>query len=669
MPKRKTTEQQHDHPGGSGAVLGVRVVRYSGVQGASLVLSNLTALASVLVVAAYLGPEDMGRFALLLFLAGAVTQLLSLLCKPGTIRRTFGGGDDEDDDEDEDDVVSASPQRTLGTGLAFAALLGVLGAVLVVVLRRPIADGLLGDPDYASAVVWAGVLAGVWLVFKLADITLWLERRPGAFVIADTARPVLGLVAVLAFLASGSGVEGAVIGTAIGTAAAAAIAVVLLAGSFEPSLDLAEIKQIVLRGGYRAPIVISFWTIQNADVFILSRFLDPTELGIYALASRLGFVVSFLPQGFRVAMRPLRKSAAFMAVRDEYGKQTVQGQLLGYFTVLCIFAVLAMILGGAVLVELAPESYADAAALVPFTAAAFVMPSMYRTVNQNVNLSHKRMLFILGCVGAAIAFIGVTVALAPEIGAYAAPIGMLIAFGIPSALMFARNQTGAKPIDFPYRAVLIAFTLAAALAAAFAVLELGPFVELAIAAALLALFVVALVPLGVIPEYHRGPLLHTVRSLGRGTPANFKPRRGLRAIEPAEREHLRVAVIAGLPAFRLAQEPEEGERLVRALRRVGARGGIPVELETSKDAAIARYLFENDPTAVRNAVMRTLLDAGVDSNDLRTLEDLVTHLGRAPDDAWEGLSGSERKRALPGAARRRRAVRKRELRRAQAKRG
>ena len=156
-------------------------------------------------------------------------------------------------------------------------------------------------------------------MFKIADITLWLERRPGAFVVADTARPVLGLAALTALLASGAGIEGAIIGTAIGTAVAAIVAIVLLRGSYEPSFDLAEVKQIVLRGGHRAPIVLSFWLVQNADVFILSRFISDTDLGVYALASRLGFVVSFLPQGFRMAMRPLRKSAAFQAVRDQYG--------------------------------------------------------------------------------------------------------------------------------------------------------------------------------------------------------------------------------------------------------------------------------------------------------------------------------------------------------------
>ncbi len=664
MAQRRQT-QQHDHPGGSGAILGVRLMRYSGVQGATLVIANLIQLVSVMVVAAYLGPAEMGRFALLLFLAGLVTQLLSLLVKPGTIRRVFGGGDDEDDDEDEESVVSASPPRTLGTGLAWAVVLGVIGTALVVLFRRPIADGLLGDPQDADLVLWAGVLAGVWLVFKIADITLWLERRPGAFVVADTARPVLGLAALTALLAGGAGIEGAIIGTAIGTAIAAIVAMVLLRGSYEPSFDPAEVKQIVLRGGHRAPIVLSFWLIQNADVFILSRFISDTELGVYALASRLGFVVSFLPQGFRMAMRPLRKSAAFQAVRDEYGRATVQGQLLGYFTLLCIFAVLIMILGGEVLVDAAPAAYAGAAGLIPFTAAAFVMPSVYRTVNQNVNLSHKRILFILGCLGAAASFVVITVLLAPEIGAYAAPIAMLFGFGVPSLLMFARNQRGASPIDYPYRAVALALAIAAAIAGLFQLLELGSLLELGIASAVLVVFLGLLVPLRVIPETHWRPLIHVARSLRSGSAADFRPRRGLRALEPGEREQLRIAVIRGLPEARLrADDGAHGGELVGALRRVGERGGIAVGGPTPYDGEISVFLFEDASRAVRDQSMRRLLAKGAESNDLRALEDLVGELGRVPDDGWEGKLSGERSRRLPGAERRRLAARRREMRRA-----
>ena len=669
MAKRRPQEQQHDHPGGSGAVLGVRLLRYSGVQGAALVAGNLIQLVAILVVAAFLGPEEMGQYALLLFLAGLVTQVLSLLVKPGTIRRTFGGGDDEDDDEDEDEVVSASPPRTLGTGLAWAALLGLAGTGLVVAFREPLADWLLGDPALADTVLWAGVLAGAWLVFKIADITLWLERRPGAFVVADTARPVLGLAARRAVLAAGAGVEGAIMATALGTGAAAICALVLLRGSFEPSLDPREVGQIIARGAHRAPIVLSFWTVQNADIFLLSRYIDGTELGIYTLASRLGLVVSLLPQGFRVGLRPLRKSAAFQAVREQYGKATAQGQLLGYFALLCIFAVLAMILAGEVLVDAAPAAYAGAAGLIPFTAAAFVMPSLYRTVNQNINVPHKRATFILGCVAAAAIFIATTIVLAPEIDAYAAPVGMLAGFGLPSAFMFARGQLGGKPIRFPYREVLTALVLAAAIVAGVGLLpELNPFVRLALAAALLVLWLGLLVVFRVVPEYHWQPLVHMARSLGRGTPATFKARRGLRALGPAERDELRLAVIVGLPAERLAPEGErggEGLRLVRALRRVGERGGVGVGEPSELDAEIALFLFEDASTAVRNASMRRVLGAGAESNDLRALEDLASHLARVPDDAWEGRRSADRGRRLPGVERRRRVARRRAMRKAQ----
>ena len=252
MPKQKRNKQRHDHPGGSGAVLGVSVMRNSSVQAITLVAGNALQLAAVMVVAAFLGPAEMARYALLIFLAGLVTQIASLLVKPGTVRRVFGGGDDDDDDDD-DDEATPSPPRTLGTGLAWAIVLGLVSTVLLYVFRSPIADLLLGDPGDENLVAIAGLLSGTLLLFKICDIVLWLERRPVSYLIADTSRPFLGLIALTVLLATGSGVEGALIGTVVGTAVAGIVGLVLLWGSFEPSFDLGEVKQIILQGRYRAP--------------------------------------------------------------------------------------------------------------------------------------------------------------------------------------------------------------------------------------------------------------------------------------------------------------------------------------------------------------------------------------------------------------------------------
>jgi O-antigen/teichoic acid export membrane protein len=652
MPKQKSNKQRHAHPGGSGAVLGVRVLRNSSVQAVSLVVGNVMQLVSVMVVAAFLGPSEMGRFALLTFLASLVTQLASLLVKPGTVRRTFGGGDDDDDDDEDDDEVSSSPPHTLGAGLAWAIALGLIAAGLIYVLRRPVADVLLGDPEDEGLVALAGLLAGAMLVFKIADITLWLERRSTAFLISDTSRPLLGLAVLTALLATGSGVEGAMLGTLIGTAAAGVVGLVLLRGSFEPNFDLGEIKQIILRGRYRAPIVMSFWLIQNADIFILSRFVDHDQIGIYHLASRLGFVVSFGPQGFRMAMRPLRKSAMWDAFHDQYGKQTAGGQLLAYFTLVCILAVLAMVLAGRALVDAAPASYAAAASLIPLTALAFVGPAMYRTVNQNVNIPNKRPLFISGVIGAAALFIGVTWALAGAIGVYAAPIGMILGFGIPTLLLFLKGQLGKKPLFFPYREVGTAALLAAAIGGGAQLLpETNPIIDLIIAGVLCLLWIVLLVPLHAIPPQHWKPIVHMIRSFRRGTPASFRPRKGLRSLDQATRDELRAAVVGRLPRDRLLPSADgDGLRLVRALRSVADTGGIPVAEAASYDAEMAVFLFEDASTAVRNASMRRLLAEDADPNDLRALEDVVRALERVPVEAWEG------KRSQKGRRRRRRAA-------------
>ncbi|MDX6587527.1 MAG: Polysaccharide biosynthesis protein [Solirubrobacterales bacterium] len=637
-----TPNSEGDDPGGSGAVLGARLVRYAGVQGLSLGVSNLIQLAALAVVANFLGPADLGQYALLLFLSGVVTQVFVVLSKAGTIRRVFGGGDDDDDDDEDDSMVSKSPQRSLGVGIILSLALGFSGAALMIAFSEPLADWLLGDGGQSIYVVWAAATVAFWPAAKLTSISLWLERRPSAFIIADASRPLIGLIALTILLAAGAGIEGAIASTAFGVAGASVVGIFLLRRSFHPAFDPQETWEIIKQAKRRAPVVFPFWIIQNADVFLLSRVISETELGIYTLASRLGLVVSFLPQGFRMAMRPLRKAAIFQAVSDEYGNQTQKGQLLGYFTILCIFAVLVMILLGEVIVEIAPPEYADAAPLIPFAAAAFVMPAFYRTVNQNSTLPNGRRAFVTGCLSAMVIFCGLTYGLGSEIGAYAAPVGMLVGFGLPSAYMFTRTQRGKKPIDFPNREVLTALAFATAIAAGFLALpHISVVLSIIIAAALALLFLAGLVVLRVIPENHWQPLAHMMRSTFRGsTVSGFNPRAGIRSIPEAQRKPLRRAIKKGIPEKRL--RGGKGEELVGILRRLGDAAGVPGVVEpTERDEEISLYLFERAPTAVRNASMRRLISDGAPADELRSLEDLTNHLRRVPKDAWEGVKKNQ----------------------------
>jgi len=639
---------------GEAANLAVRVLRNSGVQGVALAASSVLQLVLLFVVAHWLGASELGRFAVLFFGANLLSQLLTIAVKPGTIRRTFAEGDDEDDDDDDEDV-SDSPRRSLGGGLLLSLVLAAAGAATAIILREPIADGLLGSSDDAELVVWAALLGATTVVFRLTSIVIWFERRPTAFLICELTRPLLTLVAVIPLLAADAGLEAVLIAGVAGTFTAAVVGLVVLRHSFEPTLDPGEVLPILHRGMLRAPIMMSFWTIGNADVFLLSRYVSDADLGLYTLASRVGFIAAFLPQASRVAMRPLRKAAIYKSVEKQYGRTEQRGQLLGYFALLCISAVLAMVLLGPIIVEIAPASFADAAPLIPLTAAAMVFPALLRTVNQQTSWPGRtRLTFVGSAIAACLLFIGLTMLLAPEIDTYAAPVAMIGGLAPPCLYLFLRCQRSPDRIGFPYRPVGTALVLAVVLGGAHALLTtvLPPAAEIVAAVALGAAYLGGLVVLRVIPETHWAALIHMVRSLVSGRTDHFQPRRGLRALGQPERDALRAAIDSswaagareGQASGNGADDPAE---LVRLLRMAGERGGVPVGERSSHDDEIGRYLFSAAPTAVRNATMRRLLGEGVDAGDLRALEDLVAHLATVPDAAWAGRRKNE---ARPEAA-------------------
>jgi O-antigen/teichoic acid export membrane protein len=655
-PERK----EHTHPGGTGAAIGAHLAKFSSFQGLSLLLTNLLHYASLVVVARFLGPSSLGSYALLFFLTGAVTQVIHIVSKPGTMMRTFGISDDDADDMEEDEeseVGSARPTYTLGVGLVWTTLLAGTMIALVAVFQTQIASFLLHDSSQGSVVLFASITGGVWAIFKLAEMVIWFEGRPLTFALIDAARPAFNLTAIIVILAMGAGVKGAIVGQTIGTVTATLICVVAIWPSFQKVFALPELKQILIRGAPRIPIASSLWIVQNSDAFILSRFLNHTDIGLYNLASRTGFMVAFLPQGFRMALRPIRKTAAYEAFRREYGIAVAQGQLLAYFYLLTLTAILAMVLGGEILIAVGGDKFESVAPLVPLTAAAMSMPAMFRTIAMSGTYKKRRRMFIGSAIFVAIAYIGLCVGLLSftDWGIYAPPAAMIAAFIIPSLAMLGLTQFGDTPIKLPYVALAQATIVAVALAVAYHFAHpADKWLQLPTIAAVMLVWLALLFLLRIIPKHHWGPIGHILRTaVGRRSVLQFKKRAGLRSLDSDERDALRAAVTTRLPDASLVPaagdgddsgsemiDPDaEGARLVQLLRRTGSKGGIPIAKENEYDAGISLYLFSDQPVAVRLRKMRQLLAAGVDAHELRTLDDLRNDLARAGDSVWDLRAG------------------------------
>ncbi len=678
---------KHTHPGGAGALLGTQLARFSSMQGLSLLLTNILHYGSIAVVARMLGPGRLGAYALLFFLTGLVTQLIHILSKPGTMMRTFGVSDDDDDDvegdEESAEQAGVRPTYTLGVGVVWTVLLAATAITLTFVFRTQIAEFLLNDPGQADAVVFATITGSVWAIFKLAEMVIWFEGRGLTYALIDAARPTFNLIAIIAILSAGAGVKGAIIGQTIGTTAATVICVALIWRSFQVVFSFGELKEILSRGAIRAPIASSMWVVQNADSFILSRFVDHKDIGLYQLASRTGFMVAFLPQGFRIALRPVRKTATYEAFIRQYGIAVANGQMLAYFWLLTLTAVLAMVLGGEIVIQIGGHRFESAAPLIPLTAGAMSMPALYRSVSQYASYPNKRRNFVLATILVAISYIGLMLLLlsGTGLGIYAAPISMLAAFLIPTIVMFTRSQLGPRPLEFPYLAMLLATLVATVIAVGFHFLHpAGELPKLPVIAALMLVWFGALFVLRIIPRYHWDPIRHiTSSALKRRSALKFDPDAALGSLQGQDRRALRTAVIDRLPAATLAPPigdgqradgaPEpgaedadgelgrlgdtEGARLVGLLRDAGRSGGLPIEQRSELDGDISLYLFSDEPVAVRLRKMRQLLAAGADAHELRVLEGLRDDLAKAPSRTWGVRQGAgKRRRARAEALRR-----------------
>ena len=625
---------------GTGAAFGARIMRHSSVHLGGLFLVHILTFASALVVAHELGPASFGRFGLLLFFASLITLIFKIATKRGTYMQVFGGDDDDDDDDEEDLETTGDRDRILGNGIFFSIALTFAVTAIVWPFSGAIADLLLGDGSDGMLIVWATLAGGFEGVWTLTSNVVRLERRPVSFVLLSAVRPILLLIAVIAFVEAGAGLEGAIAAWAIGTGVSAAIAMFAIRSSYEADLDPHIAISIFGRGYVRIPIIVSYWTVGHADKFIVSRFVSPTDLGIYQLASMTAFLLAAVPAAFFKAWRPLKRTMTFAAVDDHYGVGVARGAMLTYFGLTCITALLAVTLFAPAVVQLAPSSFEQAANYIPILAAGALAPYVLRAVNKAGTLSSKRRFYIYSVVASAIVFVGLAYLLVPWLGLVGAPLAMVISFGISSLFLFWRSQIGKKPLKVEVLPVLGALALGAAASAVYYAIDPESFLlQAGLATLLFCLYVVIGVAAGIVPRLHRGALVDTVRSAIRRPKRRFDPGSALSELDEGDRQTLRMAVAERVPVDEIGRRVDGngkngGERVVHALRRLAVERAPASAEPTEHDAKIGEYLFSTSSVATRDATAQGLLSEGVESADLHALEAVIEDLERAPNEVW-----------------------------------
>ena len=274
--------------------------RHTAIYAASGITSLVAGLLTLAVLTHYLTPSQFGQLAIVLVASSLVTLVYNAGWLQGTMSWALGGTDEDALDETSS-AAAPDRRRALTSGIAVTAFFGLGGVLLVLAAAAPLSDLLLGEDADDRVLVYGAIVAASSAVWRISANTLRYRGRPGAFFVASALHHLAGVAFAYPLLASGEGVAGAAGGLAIGATFATLVAIAQIRSELCLRFSLADVRAIWARGRPMVPLLASVYTIQLADLLVLSRFVPAADAGVYRVAQRAGALASYWTSSFHMA--------------------------------------------------------------------------------------------------------------------------------------------------------------------------------------------------------------------------------------------------------------------------------------------------------------------------------------------------------------------------------
>jgi len=385
--------------------------------------------------------------------------------------------------------------------------------------------------------------------------------------------------------------------------------------------------------------VLALYVVHSADIVLLSRFATAHELGVYRVASRFAVIPSYFASALLMTWAPLEHGVLFRATYKHVGQERVRGALLTYYLLISMTIVVLLDVGANVLVLLAGPEYRSAAPLIPVIGVAFVCYGLYIMLVRTIKVRRRMLCYSLGALLAVTLQIGLSVLTIPWLGAYGAPLAVIIGLLAACSLWIALAISARARVSLDARP-LVGLAAAAAVATTIQVvgLALWPTARAVVLTLVFAGYLTTLLALKVIPRRHFKPLSRLARAALRSELGSSSPTTGLGRLDPARRELLASIERDRESVAALAERLGRSRRgiaveYIRALRELIGAPRAPAEAEEPYPR-IAGYLLSSEPEAQRDLIGHKLMEQGVDSLELVELDAAAQRLRGLGARAW-----------------------------------
>jgi len=358
------------------------------------------------------------------------------------------GTDDEDD-----------RRRVLTTGFVATTALTFAVAGLMILLRNELSRWLLQRPDEGGLIV---VIAVSMLAFNTwRYVSEVMRDRLMAFSYLATALLAAALttaIGVAGVLALGWRVQGVFLAAVIGNSVAAAYGLVVVRHSLAGRFSSSELRRMLAYGVPLVPSALAGWALALIDRIILARLGSLSEVGQYAIANRLAFLLMIGMSAFTFALTPF-----LLATYSENPDQEKAGRArtLTYLTFILSFVGLGLTLFAKEAIEVVAPKFDDAYLAVGPLALGTAAYGISTLLTTGLAIARKTARLAALSVGCAVVNIGLNFALIPPFGIVGAALATAAGYGALAASFYWASQRAYRT---PYQPRKVVGMLAAAVA-------------------------------------------------------------------------------------------------------------------------------------------------------------------------------------------------------------
>jgi O-antigen/teichoic acid export membrane protein len=359
----------------------------------------------------YFTPSEYGIMTTIQTLMGMM-QLILLLSLHGAITRFFY-----------DFLNEPEKQREyLGSIFTFVILFSSMLSALLISIRAPLGNILFEqipvDPYfvYLVGLSWASSLSALSMALFRA------QEKAGTFITINIIKAVF-ISSITAYLIIGKGLgpDSALLIQLLVTLVIAGLMLGMQRKYLKFTINLSYVKQSLLFSLPLLPHVASGWIISSSDRIILEKFIDISDLGVYALAVQVSMVLALFYTSVNNALVP-----RYTTLRKE-GKEEKAEKLLKMFGIIVtIFGVLSIPLAMLAIKFFTSNEYAAALMLTPLLLLGQIIKGYYFIPVAKLFYVKKTNAIASSSTLAAVISILVNLLAIPIIGIYGAIVSAII---------------------------------------------------------------------------------------------------------------------------------------------------------------------------------------------------------------------------------------------------